>query len=110
MAYIFVQVAFVPGINYGEPTDICQDTGLGTLVLQKHPTITQPMKTGHLCLFYLSSLSSAYQYLIHSSRKVSSSEKLSQVSQIPTASSSLSIYLEPIHLFPVTPCMVVHKS
>lgn len=55
MAKTFVQMAFVPRINYGESTDICQGTRLGTLILQKS-VYTQPKNAGHICLHYLSQL------------------------------------------------------
>lgn len=35
LAETFVQMSFVPVINYGESTDICQHAGLRILVLQK---------------------------------------------------------------------------
>lgn len=118
MAKSFVQVAFVLGINYGESTDICQGTGLGTLVLQMGLT-TRNQRIREVFAYFLSPswnallLFSVCQYPVHSSRKESPSlKKSSQASQIPTASSSLSICLEPIHLFPGPPYVIVvtHES
>ena len=86
---------------------------MGTLVLQKRPTIhNQRMR--NIFAYFISPnwnvlllplcLLIAYSFL---EKGASSSEKSSQPSQIPTASSPLSIFLEPIHLFPEPPSVIV---
>lgn len=101
LAKTFLQMAFVPGINYEESTDICQGTGLGTLVLQKRPTVYN-QRIRDIFAYFLSpnwnALRLPFCLLMGYSffkTGASSSEKSSQASQIPAVSSPLSIFWSP---------------
>lgn len=113
MAKISVQMAFVPGINYGESTDICQGRGFGTLRFSKASDYTQPKSKGNLCLFYLSPLGfSLPSFLLINTLFILPEKSLLLQNIVPGFPDShclffLNLYPELICLFPAPPCVMV---
>lgn len=83
----------------------------GNLALQRCPDCAQLENKEHLCWFVFSPNWNALSSLLINILLILQERGLLlckpfMVPQIPTASSSLGIYLEPIHLLPAPPCVI----